>query len=66
VSGFGLLGFETGAEFPDEGGEFAGDGGFDLVVVHAAFAQQGEAVAEAGLGFPGEFLDPARGVALSF
>lgn len=62
----GAFGFEAGAEFPDEGGEFAGDGGLDLVVVHASFAQQGEAVAEARLGFPGELLDPARGVPLSF
>ena len=59
------FGFEAGAELPDEGDELTGDGGLDLVVMHAAFAQQREAVAEAGLGFPGEFLDPAWGVALS-
>ena len=40
VSGFGLLGFEAGAEFPDEAGEFSGDGGLDLVVMQAALAQQ--------------------------
>lgn len=61
----GLFGFEAGAEFPDEAGELAGDGGLDLVVMHASFAQHGETVAEAGLGFPGEFLDPAGRVALS-
>ena len=62
----GVSGFKAGAEFPDEGGELAGDGGFDLVVMHAAFAQHGEAVTQARLGLPGEFLDPARCLALSF
>ena len=32
-------GFDPGAEFPDERGEFARDGDFDFVVMNSAFSK---------------------------
>ncbi len=60
-----LLGFDAGAEFPDEGGEFAGDGYFDFVVMELALFEHFETVTQAGLGFPGEFFDPGCGTFLA-
>lgn len=48
------------ADFPDDAAEFAGDGDFDFVVMHEAFAEVGGAEVEAVLGSPGFFFDPAR------
>ena len=44
-SGWGS-GFDPGAELPDEGAEFPGDGDLDLVVVHPAFGECFEAGVE--------------------
>lgn len=54
------------SEFPDEGGELAGDGDLDLVVMHEALAHSREAGVEAVLGFPGKLDDPARLALLAF
>lgn len=61
-----MLGFDAGAEFPDEGAEFTGHGNFDFVMLKLSLAKSFEAVAETGLGFPGEFPDPSFGTLLSF
>lgn len=61
-----MLGFNAGAEFPEEGGEFTGDADFDFVVVELPFSQGAEAMTEAGLGLPGEVFDPAFCSFLSF
>lgn len=53
-----LLRFEAGAQFPDEGAEFARDADLDFVVMELPFAQGVEAVTEAYLSFPGKVLDP--------
>ena len=65
LRGGGLLGFNAGAEFPEEGGEFAGYRYFDFVVMELSFPQGAEAVAEAGLSLPGEVSNPAVGSFLS-
>ena len=52
MGGACLLGFDAGAELPDEGAEFSGDADFDFVVMKLSFAQHVEAVAEPQLGFP--------------
>ena len=54
----GLLRFDAGAEFPDEGAEFARNADFDLVVMELPLKQHLEAMTEAHLCFPGEVLDP--------
>ena len=61
-----LLGFDSSAEFPDEGGEFTGNRNFDFVVMDLSFFEHFEAMAEAGLGSPGEFFDPEFRAFLSF
>ena len=58
--GWGLLGFDFGAQFPEERAQFTGNGHLDLVVMELTFSQCVEAMAQAGLGSPGEFLDPSR------
>ena len=55
-----MLRFNTGPEFPDEGGEFPGHADFDFVVMKFAFPQGAEAVAQTGLGLPGQLPDPTR------
>ena len=52
-SGLGLLGLDAGAEFPEEADEFAGDGDLDFIVVHFAFFQGGESVAQPDRAFKG-------------
>ena len=61
-----LLGFDAGAEFPEEGGEFPGDADFDFVMMKLSFFEHFEAVVETSLGFPGEVFDPAVCSFLSF
>ena len=53
LRGGALPGFNAGAEFPEEGGEFPGNADFDFVVVELSFSQGAEAMTESGLGFPG-------------
>src|SRR5271167_682018 len=45
------------ADIPDEGGEFAGEGDADLVVVKAAGLEPPIAVVQAQLGAPGDRTD---------
>lgn len=58
VLGFGIGGFNLGAEFPEEADEFARNGYFDLVVMKLALLEHVESVAEPHLGGPGEGFDP--------
>ena len=57
----GLLGFDAGAEFPDEGGEFTSDGDFDFVVMHFSTLKSFKAGVEPELGGPRKLSDPAFG-----
>ena len=47
-----FFGFDSGAQFPDEGTELTGDGDFDFVVMHPASGQCHEAGVESQLGAP--------------
>ena len=60
-----LFGFDSSSELPNKGGEFAGDGDFDFVVMELALFEHFEAVTETGLSLPGEFFDPSGGSFLS-
>ena len=48
------------SNFPDDSGEFAGNGNFDLVMMHQAGLEFFEACAETILRFPGDLFDPFR------
>ena len=60
-----MPGFDAGAEFPDEGGEFPCHRYFDFVVMKLSLLEGFEAMTEARLGFPGEVFDPLGGTFLS-
>ena len=62
-SGGGALHLVT--DFPDDSGEFAGDGNLDLVMVHEALLELDVAGVEAVLRLPGDFPDPPRLVFLA-
>ena len=67
-SGRGLfaLRFDLGAEFPKEGGEFAGDGDFRFIVMKLALGTGAMAFVESLLGAPGELTNPLWDVGLPF
>ena len=48
------------ADFPEDSGEFAGDGHFAFVMMHEAGLEFFEAGAEAVLRLPGDLFDPFR------
>ena len=48
-----MLGFDFGAEFPEEGTKFTGDRYFDFVVMELTLFESFEAVAQAHLSGPG-------------
>ena len=53
------------ANFPDDAAELAGDGDFDFIMMHEAFAEVAGAEVEPILCLPGFFDDPSREACLS-